>query len=162
MPEKYARPGEHPFGDLGQFLLLLLFGAAWVVDSSFLHTFAFLSSLLPWYLQHPLADLLFLLAVLLFISARRVITHHGQEPKKLITDGAFKYVRHPVYLAAILFFIGLTLYTISVLSLVLLVVVFVFYDYIADYEERLLEDKFGAEYRRYRQRTGKWFPRLSS
>jgi protein-S-isoprenylcysteine O-methyltransferase Ste14 len=161
MPVKYAKPGEHRFGDLGQILLLVLFGAGWAVDSLFLHTFAFFSSLIPWYMQHPLADLLFLLAVLLFLSGRRVITHHGQQPKKLITDGVFNYVRHPVYLASILFFIGLTLYTISILSLVLLIAVFAFYNYIADYEEKFLEERFGAEYRRYRQRTGKWFPRLS-
>jgi protein-S-isoprenylcysteine O-methyltransferase Ste14 len=36
---------------------------------------------------------------------------------------------------------------------------FVFYNYIAGYEEKLLETKFGDSYREYERRTGKWLPR---
>jgi len=43
---------------------------------------------------------------------------------------------------------------------VLLVGIFVFYNYIAGYEEKLLEMRFGDQFRDYRRRTGKWFPRV--
>ena len=33
-----------------------------------------------------------------------------------------------------------------------------FYDYIASYEEKLLEDRFHEDYRNYKKRTGKWVP----
>ena len=39
-----------------------------------------------------------------------------------------------------------------------LVVIFFFYNYIASYEEKLLEVRFSEEYRHYKRRTGKWVP----
>ncbi len=48
----------------------------------------------------------------------------------------------------------------SLFSLALLIPVFIFYNYIATYEEKLLEEKFGAAYRDYKKRTGKWLPKI--
>jgi len=41
---------------------------------------------------------------------------------------------------------------------VLFVGIFIFYNYLASYEEKLLEEKFGEEYIKYKQKTGKWVP----
>jgi len=38
-------------------------------------------------------------------------------------------------------------------------VIFLFYDHIAGYGERLLLERFGDEYRDYMKTTGKWVPR---
>jgi protein-S-isoprenylcysteine O-methyltransferase Ste14 len=38
------------------------------------------------------------------------------------------------------------------------VVIFLFYNYIAGYEERLMETKFGEDYASYKKRTGRWVP----
>jgi protein-S-isoprenylcysteine O-methyltransferase Ste14 len=48
----------------------------------------------------------------------------------------------------------------SLFSLVLLVGIFIFHNYIASYEEKLLEGRFGEEYRSYKKKTGKWVPRI--
>jgi protein-S-isoprenylcysteine O-methyltransferase Ste14 len=40
------------------------------------------------------------------------------------------------------------------------VITLVFYNYIASYEERLLEIEFGEDYVSYKKRTGKWIPRM--
>jgi protein-S-isoprenylcysteine O-methyltransferase Ste14 len=48
--------------------------------------------------------------------------------------------------------------TASLSSLVVLVGIFIFYNYIAGYEERLLAARFGQEYGDYAMRTGKWVP----
>jgi protein-S-isoprenylcysteine O-methyltransferase Ste14 len=78
----------------------------------------------------------------------------------VVSTGAFRYVRHPLYLAAILFYLGLAVSTASLFSLALLVVIFLFHNYIAGYEERLMEMKLGEEYVSYKNRTGKWLPRM--
>ena len=74
--------------------------------------------------------------------------------------GAFKYVRHPRYLGIILVYPGLALGTFSLFSPVLRVAICIFYNYLASYEERLLEARFGGSYRSYREKTGKWLPRM--
>lgn len=79
----------------------------------------------------------------------------------MILIGAFRYVRHPLYLASLLTYLGLIISTASLISLVLLIGIFIFYDYVCNYEEVLLRMKFGEEYRQYKTATDKWIPRLS-
>jgi protein-S-isoprenylcysteine O-methyltransferase Ste14 len=78
----------------------------------------------------------------------------------VVTTGAFRYVRHPLYLASILTYFGLTVSTGSISSLVLFIGIFVFYNYIAGYEEKLMDKKFGDEYKKYKKKTGKWVMKI--
>ena len=59
-----------------------------------------------------------------------------------------------------MFYLGLAEITASLVSLSLVVVIFVFYNYIADYEEKLLERRYDETYRKYKKRTGKWLPMI--
>ncbi|MGP7988712.1 MAG: methyltransferase family protein [Desulfobaccales bacterium] len=49
--------------------------------------------------------------------------------------------------------------TASLISLVLWVAICIFYNYLASYEEKLLETQFGESYIIYKDQTGKWMPR---
>jgi protein-S-isoprenylcysteine O-methyltransferase Ste14 len=57
-----------------------------------------------------------------------------------------------------MFYLGLAVSTASLFSIVLVVLIFIFYNFIASYEEKLLEGRFHEEYRNYKKRTGKWVP----
>jgi protein-S-isoprenylcysteine O-methyltransferase Ste14 len=151
--------GEHPFGDAGQLILAGLFLVVWAVDSFFLRKTTFLSSYLPLPVRLITLVVALILALLLVKSAHFIV---GQEQRSdhVATTGTFRYVRHPLYLASLLTYFGLTVSTASLCSFVLLVGIFIFHDYIGSYEETLLEAKFGEEYRQYKKRTGKWIPRL--
>jgi protein-S-isoprenylcysteine O-methyltransferase Ste14 len=158
MPE---RRGEHPRGDAGQLIALGVFLVIWVGDSFFLHASTFLSDGVP--LLVRLAGFgLALGAALGLARSGHVAVSEVQRPVRVITGGVFRYVRHPLYLAALLGYLGLIALSLSLLSLALWGGIFVFYNYIASYEESLMEIKFGAEYRRYKDKTGKWLPVLSS
>lgn len=152
------KKGEHPFGDAGQLLLLGVFLVVWVGDSFFLRKSTFLSDYLPLYFRLIILGLTLITAMLLFRSGHVVVSHE-QRPNGVVATGAFRYVRHPLYLASILTYLGLTISTVSLFSLALFVGIFVFHNCIASYEEKLLEAKFGEEYRNYKKRTGKWVPR---
>ena len=152
--------GEHPFGDAGQLILLGLFLVVWAADSFFLHKSTFLSHYVPLYIRLVILGFALITAIYLFMSGHTFVCH-GRRPADLVSAGAFKHVRHPLYLASILFYVGLTVSTASLFSLGLLVVILIFYNYIASYEEKLLEVQFGEEYRNYKKRTGKWVPRIS-
>ncbi len=156
---KGRKDGEHPFGDIGQLILLVSFLMIWVGDSFFLRGSTFLADHVPLYVR-----LLFLvvavLAALYLLASGHVVVDHGQPPKGPVTTGAFRHVRHPLYLGCMLAYIGLAISTMSLFSLALSVVICAFYDHIAGYEERWLEERFGDEYREYKKRTGKWVPGL--
>ena len=153
--------GEHPFGDAGQLIVFGLFLVVWVGDSFFLHKTTFLAGYVPLYIRLVVLGLTLIIAMLLFRSGHVVVAHE-QRPNRVVATGAFRYVRHPLYLASILTYIGLTAATVSLFSVVLLVGIVIFHNYIATYEEQLLEARFGEEYRRYKQRTGKWVPKIGT
>ena len=153
------RKGEHPFGDAGQLILLGLFLVVWAGDSFFLHKSTFVSDYVPLSIRLVFLALALITGVYLSMSGH-VVVAHGERPNSVVSTGAFRYVRHPLYLAAILFYLGLAVSTASLFSLALLMVILLFYNYIASYEERLMEIKFGENYVRYKNRTGKWIPQL--
>ena len=149
------KKGEHPFGDTGQLILLVVFLIVWVGDSFILHISTILSDYVPLALRIVILCLTLIAAMYLFKSGH-VVAHHEQRPESVVTTGAFRYVRHPLYLASILTYFGLTVFTGSLSSLILFVGIFIFYNYIASYEEKLMDAKFGDEYRKYKKKTGKW------
>jgi protein-S-isoprenylcysteine O-methyltransferase Ste14 len=151
--------GEHPFGDSGQLVLLGLFLLIWVVDSFFLKISTFLSDDISLFIRLVILSLALIAAVFLIRSGHAVVSH-GQYPSGVVSTGAFQYVRHPLYLGSILFYLGLAISTASLFSLGLVVLVFFFYDYIASYEEKLMEERFHEEYRNYKIKTGKWLPMI--
>lgn len=153
------KKGEHPWGDTGQLILFVLFLIVWAADSFFLHLSTFLSDQLPLYFRLGILSLLLIIAILLFRSAH-FVTGEGQRSNKVVRTGAFRYVRHPLYLASILVYFGLAISTASFFSLAVFVGIFIFYNYISSYEEKLLVSKFGDEYINYKRKTGKWMPRI--
>jgi protein-S-isoprenylcysteine O-methyltransferase Ste14 len=155
------RKGEHPFGDAGQLILLGIFLIVWIGDSFFLRAGTDLLGHVLLAVRLVLCALCLVVGFLLFRSAHFVVAHEDR-PQAVVRTGAFRYVRHPLYLAALLVYLGLTISTLSVAALVTLAAIFVFYDYIAGYEEKLLLARFGEDYQDYRECTGKWMPRLSA
>ena len=152
------RKGEHPYGDAGQIILLVVFMAVWIADSFFLRRTTFLAGGTPLSIRLVICGLLTVIGVLLARSGHRVV-EHPERPDHVVQSGAFRYVRHPLYLASILFYFSLLVSTVSIACALLLIVIVVFYNYIAKYEEILLMRRFGEEYARYRVLTGKWLPR---
>jgi protein-S-isoprenylcysteine O-methyltransferase Ste14 len=153
------KKGEYPFGDAGQLILLAVFLAVWVADSFFLRISTFLSEYIPLSLRISILVLTVGAAMYLFKSGH-VVVSQPERPNYVVATGAFRYVRHPLYLASILFYFGLTVSTVSLFSFALWGVIVIFHNYIAIYEEKLLEIRFGEDYRNYRARTGKWLPRI--
>ena len=151
--------GEHPFSDAGQLISCVLFLVVLVADSFFLCISTFLSDYVPLYIRLVILGLTLVAAIYLFRSGHVVVSHE-QRPESVVSTGAFRYVRHPLYLASILTYLGLSISTASLLSLGLLVGIFIFHNYIASYEEALLVDRFGDDYKRYKEVTGKWVPRI--
>ena len=152
--------GEHPLGDAVQLMFFGLFLVIWILDSFVLQRSTFLADDIPLVLRLIIQGLLLAAAAYLFKSGHVVVSGQ-QRPTAVVSSGAFRYVRHPLYLGSILIYFGLTVSTMSLFCLAVLVAISLFYNYIAGYEERLLEAKFGQAYITYKQNTGKWVPNFA-
>ena len=86
-----------------------------------------------------------------------------QEEHKLVTNGIFKYIRHPMYAAHILWGIAQPLLLWNwIAGLSMLVTLLPLFFYRVPKEEKMMVDKFGDEYQRYMDRTGRVFPKLGN
>ncbi|MFO7697447.1 MAG: isoprenylcysteine carboxylmethyltransferase family protein [Anaerolineae bacterium] len=81
-----------------------------------------------------------------------------QAGHRLVTDGPFAYMRHPMYLGVILTCVGTLPLYLTWASLALAVTMFGLVVR-ARREERVLEAQYGAEWRRYAARVPAWLPR---
>lgn len=116
-----------------------------------------------------IAGLLFSLGGLLvslwsFYTAYRAgliidIGHYIKEEHKLVTSGAYGFVRHPVYLGVLLIWLGLAIGFQSPVVLVVtaLYVVPAYLVYIRS-EEKMMLSEFGEQYETYRHRVGMILP----
>ncbi len=78
---------------------------------------------------------------------------------KLVTNGPYRYVRHPSYLAYFLMFISLPLIWLNLFTLFPILGI-PSYHFVTVREEGLLTQRFGDEYTRYQKKTGRFIPKL--
>ena len=83
-------------------------------------------------------------------------TEDLDERQTLRIEGAFKFVRHPVYFFSILF-LGLRP-TMDLFYLIMFVSVIIYFFVGSIYEEKKLIEKFGDEYREYQKNVPRLFP----
>ena len=127
-----------------------------------------------WPLSHGVSDPLVWIAVVLLGAGLGLFWHSHRtigsfwsiriEIKKehrLVTRGPYRYVRHPLYTALFLGYLGTLLALQSWTLTVWFPVFIVSYVLFAKEEERVMENGFGEAYRAYRQQAGMFLPRLT-
>jgi protein-S-isoprenylcysteine O-methyltransferase Ste14 len=93
--------------------------------------------------------------VLLLLGWRRI---HRAET--LVTDGIYRYIRHPQYVGIFLIIFGWLLHWPTLLTLIIFPVLVGSYYWLAIREERELEEALGIEYANYKAKTPRFFPHL--
>jgi protein-S-isoprenylcysteine O-methyltransferase Ste14 len=79
-------------------------------------------------------------------------------PDRIVTDGAYRYLRNPMYLGHLIFMAGLAIVLSSWLALVVLVIHAVWFHLRVLSDEKRLEARFGEPYRTYKTRVKRWIP----
>jgi protein-S-isoprenylcysteine O-methyltransferase Ste14 len=102
----------------------------------------------------------FLLAKLAFrpISFSEFMGIKPETNQKLITDGIYGRMRHPLYTALILGIIGFVIYSPTYTNLVHAICILIYLFIGIHFEERRLIAHFGKEYEDYKSQTPKLFP----
>lgn len=160
-PDHPHLTGEHKWGDRGQLILLLLFLVIWITDSFVFQYSISLTEKVPNLVRMPVAAVIFIAGGLLAWGGMKAVFGTERTRSEVIQTGVFRIVRHPIYLGAILFYIGATISTLSIVSAIILIVIIAFYFLISRYEEQILIEEFGDEYLKYKKKVGMLFPKLS-
>jgi protein-S-isoprenylcysteine O-methyltransferase Ste14 len=82
-----------------------------------------------------------------------------KEPTRLVTNGPYGFVRHPIYTGQVLMVAAVALLLPSPLSWTILALHLVCVRIKAADEEAYLRARLGRDYAAYCDRTGRWFPR---
>ena len=148
--------GEAPGSHRNQMILMVIFFAVWIIDSFVLRITTFLWNFTYFWIFLGIGGII-LVAAIYFMNASHKDLFDAKV-EGLTTTGVFARVRHPMYLGTHLFYLGLAISTFSLASIVLWVIIFAFYDSLANYEEGKLEERFGKEFLEYRNSVRKWIP----
>jgi protein-S-isoprenylcysteine O-methyltransferase Ste14 len=152
--------GEHPLGDLGQLILLIIFLVVWVVDI-FFFKFSEVDYLnIPKWIYFPIGAVILVLGFILARKSMKMIFGTKRNKPEVVNDKIYKRIRHPMYLGAILFYLGVTILMYSLPLFLMFVIIFLFYNFIAKHEEKLLINQFGDSYVSYMKKVRRWIPRF--
>jgi protein-S-isoprenylcysteine O-methyltransferase Ste14 len=108
--------------------------------------------------------MLFITGVALRIAAKRTLgkyytyTLRTGYTHNLITRGMYRVVRHPIYLAMVIYTIGIPLIFSSLCGLLFMLGLIPCILYRIGIEEKMLLEEFGDEYREYMKNTWKLIP----
>jgi protein-S-isoprenylcysteine O-methyltransferase Ste14 len=103
---------------------------------------------------------LFSLGMVLRVVAQRHLRYRLSGERRLARNGPYRLVRNPVYVANVFLLVGLALAA-ELPQIVPFVAVWAWFVYhlAVLYEERRLEQRYGDEYRAYRESVPRWLPR---
>jgi len=82
-----------------------------------------------------------------------------RQEHSLVINGPYRWVRHPLYTAGFLSFIGLSLLSANWFILLMIMLTFAILVMRTPVEEAKLIQRFGDEYRQYMKETGRYFPK---
>ncbi len=151
--------GEHPFGDAGQIILAIIFIAGTLIDKYIIHTSILPPQSFPDHLRILTALPFFIISLLLAISSHKTIFGEQRKELQVVKTGAFSIVRHPLYLSAILLYLGFIITSLSTIALSIWLIILIFYYHISRYEEKILIDKIGPKYKQYMNEVPMFIPR---
>jgi protein-S-isoprenylcysteine O-methyltransferase Ste14 len=164
MSHRTGLGAEHPLNDKVQAVFLVVYLAVWVLDSFVFHLSTVLAGLIPLFVRLSLGILSLAVGIYLVTKSEAAIfgkTLRGRTGKpQFITTGVYAWVRHPLYLGSLLVLLIFFFSTLSLLSLLVWVGLFIFFDRMATYEERDLIRILGEQYLNYQKQVPKWLIRV--
>ncbi|MFH2050250.1 MAG: isoprenylcysteine carboxylmethyltransferase family protein [bacterium] len=152
--------GEHPIGDIGQIILACIFIAVWILDTFFMKYSIFLNDYIPIWVRIPIGIFLIIISGYLVLKSHAIVFGKVREVPSVIDISVFSVVRHPMYLSELVLYLGLLIFSISLIASVIFCMIFWFLTIIARYEEKLLLKRFGKDYENYMKKISMWLPRI--
>ena len=138
---------------IGNFLVIIQFGClAWLIFSG--PVFVFNTLLLG---LKAFSILILIWAIAAMRHSKLNVYPRIRKGAIFIAQGPYRVIRHPMYLAVILFAIAMLLERITFLRFILLIVLVINLLIKIEFEEKMLSEEF-SEYVSYKKKTRKLFP----
>ena len=158
---RHGLGSEHPLCDRVQLFMLILFFVVWSVDTLGFFVLTY-STVIVQAITYPIlfvATVIFLcLSFYLISKSHKAVLEQVQVPPNLVDSGVYAWVRHPMYFGTLLFCLAFLFVSVSLVSIGIWIVFFIFYDRMATFEEQSLIEILGESYTVYQKRVSKWLP----
>ena len=110
---------------------------------------------------HILSNI-FIFGGFVLLAAAWNVLYRAQRERKLATTGPYAHVRHPQYVGFILIMLGFLFQWPTLITLIMFPILVTMYVKLARREEKEVQADFGEKYRRYRDSTPAFLPRIKS
>jgi protein-S-isoprenylcysteine O-methyltransferase Ste14 len=163
IPKHIVLASEHPNCDTIQLVMLVLFFVVWIADALSYFIFSFSTILIGLALLSVrliLSFITFCVSLYLMAKAHKSVFDEKTGKPRFIDSNVYSLVRHPMYLGTLLFCLAFFFAMPSLLSLIVWIGFFIFFDKMATFEENELEKILGDEYISYQKRVSKWIPKI--
>ena len=154
--------GEHINGDAGQLILAILFFLVWILDTFVFRLTTFLNYGISFWVRLPLGLILLGVAGYYAYEGMRIVFGRVPPAPGVIRAGVFSTVRHPIYLGEFLIYPAFLLFSLSLAAGVVTLAAGVFLTFLCKFEEKLLVQRYGEDYRQYMREVPMWFPGFTS
>ncbi len=149
---------EIPHAHIYHVILPVAFFLIWFLDSNVFRISIFLNDFVPFIIRLILFIVVLAIALTIISLSHRALFKSHQPPNSLITNGILGYTRNPMYFGIILIYVAFIFLSISLICIGLFIIVFLVYNWMVNFEQKILENMFGEEFLEYKKKVGKWIP----
>ena len=152
--------GEHRWGDMGQLFMLSIFIIGVLSDLFVVKVSSSWQDIIPWYFRVIIFISLFFISGYFAQAGLKKVFGEERKELQVIQSGVFGIVRHPIYLGSILVFLSFVVLSLSFLAFIIWLIIVIFYYYLCRYEEAILIEKLGNDYKVYMKEVPMLIPRI--
>jgi len=114
----------------------------------------------PWYYRLVIFIPLFLAAAYFGQKSHNIIFKEERNKLVVIKSDVYGRIRHPMYFGSMLTYLAFVVLSLSLIALIIFVIIIIFYYYLCSYEEKILIEKLGSEYKTYMKNVPMLFPKI--
>jgi len=141
-------------------IIPITFMVIWILDTNIFRISTILDDYIPFILRFILFIVILIIAYsFIYISHKTLFKSH-EPPTTLIYEGILSRTRNPMYFGILLIYVACICLSISLISLVAFIPIFLVYNKMVIYEEKILKGLFGKQFLDYKKNVPRWFPKL--
>jgi protein-S-isoprenylcysteine O-methyltransferase Ste14 len=142
--------------NLKQLICFLGFIFTVTIDLVYLKLYPTIQTVVLWYFRLMFAIPLIIIALKIANQGITIMYNEIRDPPCVIKRGPFRFSRHPMYLSALLIYLGIIIASFSILGLIYFGGVIILYNYLAQFEEKHLLLLFRGQYELYSKQVPRW------